>query len=110
MTLVILPSKMVFTQGNSQDMSVQLVDKLAGTPINNASLSGTLVDCNGNEINGCIDVLLTSIDFIGNYVGTFGDNTFFPPVSTGYTLIVEGTYPPDGFVRYEFIVEIIAQR
>lgn len=75
-------------QGNTQDMKLfGLQDIDTGTFWNAAVATGTLYDANGNAVSGCTGVsLIYQNGTNGNYVGTFGDANFMPPLGTEYTL------------------------
>jgi hypothetical protein len=110
MPLEATPSKMYVYPGNTQMITVEGLQDLSQLPalvfLNAASLTATLVDDDGNQIQGCIGIPLTYVlGSNGNYIGTFGDNTFQPGIGTGYTLIVEGSQS-GGWIHEELIVEV----
>lgn len=93
MTLVQTPSKFILYQGNTHTMS--LVGILDGTTQvfwnASASISGTLVDDQGNQVQ---EVIAVPFFFVpgsnGVFTASFGDFNFQPSVGTGYTFIIDG--------------------
>lgn len=86
-----VPSKVIFTQGNTQDIKlIGLQDKDTLLFLNAAVASGSLVDQLGNptEIYGV--PLIYQPGSLGVYVGTFTTD-FAMPVGSGYTLLIDAT-------------------
>ena len=108
------PKKLLYSQGNAQIITFSnLRDSTTGSVLNTDSITGNMIDCNGNLVPGCTNVILNSQDTLGDYLGTFGDNTFYPPVGTGYTLLIDGNDgadPPGGCIHFEVMVEIVARQ
>lgn len=108
MTLLNTPQKLLYAQGNTQLMTVLgLVDTM-GVIVTTESITGNMIDCNGNIVPGCASVVLSSMDSLGDYAGVFGSFNFYPPVGTGYTLILDGTNTNGFTIHYEIMVEIVA--
>lgn len=107
------PSKLIIYPGNSQVIQLDnLFDIITSTYLNNASLTATLYDSQGNSVQGCIGIALTYVAASnGSYLGLFGDSSFTPNPGTGYTLIVDGTASGgQGTVHAEYIVEVKARQ
>lgn len=114
MPLLNTPKKLLYSQGNAQIMTFSnLIDSTTGTPLNTDSITGNMIDSNGNLVSGCTSVILLVQDSLGDYLGTFGDNNFYPPIGTGYTLFIDGNNgqnPPLNWIHFEVMVEIVARQ
>jgi hypothetical protein len=111
MPLLNTPKKFLYSQGNAQIIAFSnLIDATTGLPINVDTLKANLIDCNGNLVPGCNNISLNSQDTLGDYLGTFGDNKFYPPVGTGYTLLIDGDDGQGGgTIHFEIMVEIVSR-
>jgi hypothetical protein len=111
MALLNTPKKLLYSQGNAQIITFSnLIDTVTGLPINSDTLVATMIDCNGVPVVGCTGIVLASTDTLGDYRGTFGDNTFYPPVGTGYTLLIDGNNGSNaGYIHFEIMVEIVSR-
>lgn len=107
MPLLNTPKKLLYSQGNAQIITFSsLIDSTTGLPVNADNLVATMIDCNGIPVPGCIEIPLTNIDALGDYRGTFGGNTFYPDIGTGYTLLIDD----DSQIHFEVMVEIVARQ
>lgn len=114
MPLAATPSKLRMYPGNTQLILLEALQDLSTTPptvLNGATLIATLIDDNGNKIQGCINIPLVYIaGSNGNYQGIFGDSTFQPDPGTGFTLLITGTASGSGGnVSSAYIVEVLAR-
>jgi len=86
-------SKFIMNPGNTHTINVAGV--LDGTTLNfwnaSASISGTLVDQNGNPVPECTNVPIPYVpNTNGIFQASFGDFNFQPIEGTQYTLIIDG--------------------
>lgn len=86
-----LPSKLCVCVGNTNILSVQGMFDMEQQEYwsTMASLSGTLLDQYGNVITTV--ALLFASGSNGNFSAGFGGSQFFPQVSRGYTMLLQGT-------------------
>lgn len=108
--LINTPKKLLFSQGNAQIITLSnLIDQTTGLPLDLDTLVANMIDWNGNPVPGCINIPLTIQDTLGDYQGTFGDNTFYPAIGTGYTLMIDGSQSGTGYIHFEIMVEIVSR-
>jgi hypothetical protein len=112
MPLLNTPKKLLFSQGNLQIIAFSnLIDVTTLIPIDIDTLVATMIDCNGNPVPGCTNIALPNTDALGDYMGTFGDNNFYPLVGTGYTLLIDGNNGSGGgYIHFEVMVEIVSRQ
>lgn len=86
---------------------IQGSDPPQTTPVAAAMLEGTLVDGEGNDVAGFIDVPFLPIGSPpnGDYAGQITGQSFDPPLGPGYILVIDGTNGPDEF-HAEIPVEV----
>lgn len=107
MPLLNTPKKLLYSQGNAQIITFsKLIDSTTGLPINSETLVATMIDCNGVPVTGCIAIPLDNTDSLGDYLGTFGNNEFYPLIGTGYTLLIDDNVS----IHFEVMVEIVARQ
>jgi len=101
------PVKEIY-QGNTQEIDVTgLQDADTGAYLNAATLTATLYDPTNIPVPGCINIPMPYVPASnGNYVGTFGDNTFMPALGTGYTLIITGSQAST-FIELVYAAEVV---
>jgi hypothetical protein len=82
-----IPSLVTLYKLNDQYVEIDgLAEALTGTVQNNATVSASLVDALGANVNGATNINLTFVaSSNGKYRGLVA-NTFDPPVGVGYTL------------------------
>lgn len=107
MTLSATPAKLILYAGNTQAIELNgLQDALSLDYLNAATITATLVDDQGNQVPGCVNISLAyQASTNGNYVGTFGDTNFQPVDGTGYTLIITGSQD-GGYIQLNMLVEV----
>jgi hypothetical protein len=112
MALLNTPKKFLYSQGNAQIIVFNgLTDAVTGLPIDLEVLEATMIDWNGNQVPGCIAIPLNNTDLLGDYLGTFGDDSFYPDIGTGYTLLIDGDDGSGGgAIHFEVMVEIVARQ
>ena len=102
------PSKMLLYPGNTH--TLQVAGVLDGSTLNfwnaSGSISGTLVDSNGNAVPECNGVILQYVPGSnGVFSASFGDFNFQPAIGTQYTLLIDGIQ--NGVTMHmEILVEI----
>lgn len=103
--LIATRSKIIVYQGNTQVLVVNgLEDDITGDFLNNFTVNGTIINDQGNPV--AIGIVFTYVaGSNGNYQAIWGDNNFYPPVGTGYTLLLDGT-DNSSFIHVELIVEV----
>lgn len=104
--------KKIIYQGNTQLFTLTgLQDKVTGDFINNnGTLQVTLVDDQGTSVPGCIEIVMSYLSGTdGNYQGIFGDSDFYPPIGTGYTLLVDGE-ESGSYIHLELLAEIQSRK
>lgn len=70
-----------------------------------ATLSGSLIDPSGNTV---FTVSLTYDGSNGDFSGVFGDKNFYPPLGTGYTLVVQGTSDSGNDFKASIRAEVVS--
>lgn len=99
-------------QGNTQTTTLTgLQDNTTGLFQNTwTNIVMTLIDDEGNPVVGCVQIPMNYIPGSnGNYQGTFGNASFYPPVGTGYTLLIDGSNS-GSFLHIETLVEVKARK
>lgn len=106
-----LPTQVLYAQ-NTQVVVVQgLQDFLTGNFLNAAILTLTLLDQNGVQVPGCINVGFAYVAASnGNYQAVFGDESFNPPVGSGYKLVIDGNDGSGNIVHLERTAQVQARQ
>lgn len=86
-----VPAKLIFYQKNTQVFEIDGLKDQTGAYLDSATVSATLVDQNGNEVAGFVNITMTYLTASqGIYQGTIA-STFDPPVGGGYIVRLDAT-------------------
>lgn len=86
----IVPVRLILYPRNSQNVEIDGLKDQNGTYLNAATVTGTLVDQNGNNVPGFINLTLVYTSASeGVYVTTVSGLQFNPPEGDGYTLVLD---------------------